>query len=216
MYTGSAQVGGPTHVRDLTHLTIKKLAVGPLANNVYLLRCRNTGVQILIDAADQPQDILTMIGPDPLSHILTTHSHPDHWQALSHIAGTTGALTCAPAADVADIAPTTAIELNHGTVITFGRCEVEVITVGGHTKGCSMFVYRDPKGHEHLFSGDALFPGGLGKTGTTEDFTTLFKAVKTQAFDRLSDSTWVYPGHGDDTTLGRERPQLDEWQARGW
>jgi glyoxylase-like metal-dependent hydrolase (beta-lactamase superfamily II) len=79
-----------------------------------------------------------------------------------------------------------------------------------------MFLYRDPLGHEHLFSGDALFPGGVGKTSSPENFEILFHGIKTQVFEQLSDLTWIYPGHGDDTTLGAERPQLSDWERRGW
>lgn len=216
MYTGSVYVGGPAHVRELPQLIISKLAVGPLSNNTYLLRCRATGTQVLIDAAHQSDEILTLIGSDSLTLVFTTHSHPDHWQALTEIVSATGAVTCAPFADVRNIQPTTDRELQHGEIVVFGECALEVITVGGHTEGCSMYLYRDPFGHEHLFSGDALFPGGLGKTNSPEDFTTLLHGVKTHAFDQLSDLTWIYPGHGDDTTLGAERPQLDDWESRGW
>lgn len=216
MYTGSVHVGGPAHVRELPHLIISKMAVGPLSNNCYLLRCRATGAQVLIDAADQPDELLTLIGSDSLTLVLTTHSHPDHWQALDRVISTTGALACAPFADIQNIAPKTDRALHHGDIVNFGECALEVLTVGGHTEGCSMFLYRDPLGHEHLFSGDALFPGGVGKTKSPEDFHALFTGVKTHAFDRLSDLTWIYPGHGDDTTLGDQRPHLDEWETRGW
>lgn len=216
MYTGSVHVGGPAHVKELPQLIISKLAVGPLANNTYLLRCRNTGEQVLIDAAAQSDDILTLIGPDSITLVLTTHSHPDHWQALESVIESTGAVTCAPWADASAITPITNRFLHHGDIVEFGDCALEVITVGGHTDGCSMFLYRDPLGHEHLFSGDALFPGGVGKTSSLENFETLFTGVKTHVFDRLSDLTWIYPGHGDDTTLGAERSHVSEWKERGW
>jgi glyoxylase-like metal-dependent hydrolase (beta-lactamase superfamily II) len=216
VYTGSVYVGGPAHVRELPQLIISKLAVGPLSNNTYLLRCRATGAQVLIDAANQSDEILTLIGSESLTLILTTHSHPDHWQALAEIVQATGAETCAPMADAHSIDAGTDRELHHGEVVFFGDCALEVITVGGHTAGCSLYLYRDPFGHEHLFSGDALFPGGLGKTNSPEDFKTLFQGVQAHIFERLSDLTWIYPGHGDDTTLGTERPQLREWESRGW
>lgn len=216
MYNGNVEVGGPAHVRELSHLIISKIAVGPISNNVYLLKCRETDTQLMIDAAAEPANLLTLIGSDGLEYILTTHGHPDHWQALGEVARQTGALTAAPRADVASIATPIDQPLAAGDVVRFGLCELEVITVGGHTPGCSMFLYRDPTGHEHLFSGDALFPGGVGKTMTPTDFTTLFEGVRDHVFGRLSDLTWVYPGHGNDTTLGNERPHLDEWRTRGW
>ena len=216
MYNGNVEVGGPAHVRELSHLIISKIAVGPLSNNVYLLKCRETGTQLMIDAAAEPANLLTLIGSDGLEYVLTTHGHPDHWQALDEVARKTEAITAAPMADVPSIATPIDQPLADGDVVQFGLCELEVITVGGHTPGCSMFLYRDPTGHEHLFSGDALFPGGVGKTLTPTDFTTLFEGVRERVFGRLSDLTWVYPGHGNDTTLGDERPHLDEWRMRGW
>jgi glyoxylase-like metal-dependent hydrolase (beta-lactamase superfamily II) len=216
MYTGSVHVGGPAHVRELPQLIISKLAVGPLSNNTYLLRCRDTGEQVLIDAANQSEDIVNLIGSDSLSLVLTTHSHPDHWQALEAVVAATSADSCAPWADAPAITPITNRLLRHGDIVEFGNCALEVITVGGHTVGCSMFLYRDPLGHEHLFSGDALFPGGVGKTSSAEDFRTLFEGVKKHVFDSLSDLTWIYPGHGDDTTVGVERTQLNDWEGRGW
>ena len=63
---------------------------------------------------------------------------------------------------------------------------------------------------------DSLFPGGSGKTGSPADFASLMDDLEERVFGTLPDETWVYPGHGDDTTLGRERPSLAEWRARGW
>lgn len=216
MYSGNVEVGGPAHVRELSKLIISKIAVGPLANNSYLLRCRESGAQLMIDAAAEPERLLALIGADNLDYVLTTHGHPDHWQALSAVKNGTDAWTAAPIADVGNIDSAIDQSLHHGDIVTFGECELEVITVGGHTPGCSLLLYRDPNGHEHLFSGDALFPGGLGKTNTASDFDTLFQAINLEVFDRLSDLTWVYPGHGNDTTLGAERPQLAEWFERKW
>ena len=216
MYTGDVTVGGNAHTRELSHLMINKLAVGHFENNAYLLRCRATGAQVLIDAAAEPERLLTLIGPDPLEMIITTHGHPDHWQALSEVVSHTGAVTTAPEADIRSIAFPVDAPFSDGDVIRFGNCELEVITVGGHTPGCSLLLYRDPTGHEHLFSGDALFPGGVGKTNSPEDFDTLLVNIKEKTFDRLSDLTWVYPGHGNDTTLGTERHKLQEWHDRGW
>jgi glyoxylase-like metal-dependent hydrolase (beta-lactamase superfamily II) len=216
VYTGAVQVGGKAHVRELSHLMINKLAVGPYNNNTYLLRCRSTGSQILIDAAAEPDRIMTLIGPGSLEKIVTTHGHMDHWQGLAEVVALTGAATAAPSADIPDIGVPIDYSLRHGDFIRFGDCEIEVITVGGHTPGCSLLLYRDPTGHEHLFSGDSLFPGGVGKTNSPEDFNTLFSNVERSIFDQLSDLTWVYPGHGDDTTLGAERQALPAWKDRGW
>ena len=98
-----------------------------------------------------------------------------------------------------------------------GDAALRVIHLVGHTPGSIALVYDDPEGTAHLFTGDCLFPGGIGNTmDDPARFESLFLGVKTKLFDRLADETWVYPGHGHDTTLGHERPHLDEWKARGW
>ena len=216
MYNGNTKVNGPAHVRELPNLLISKISVGPYNNNSYLLRCAKTGTEVLIDAAAEPDRLLTLVGPDGLMGVLTTHGHHDHWGALAEVVSATGARTFAPKADIGSIDVPTDQVLEPGAVVTFGDITLKVLSTGGHTPGASMFFYDDPLGHGHLFSGDCLFPGGVGKTTTPEEFTTLFNSVKDQVFDALPDTTWVYPGHGDDTTVGAERASLESWQARGW
>ena len=217
-YTGRVTVGGPVDVRRLPALTIVKLAVGRLSNNVYLLRCTASGEGLLIDAADEApriREMVTFEGP-PISAILTTHRHPDHWQALATIADEAGAAIYAGDAD-ADALPVAVDErLQHGDSITVGDLTLDVIALRGHTPGSVAVLYRDPAGVPQLFTGDSLFPGGIGKTTTPADFESLINDVEQRIFDVLPDETWVYPGHGDDTTLGVERPHLGEWRARGW
>ena len=151
-----------------------------------------------------------------MSAILTTHRHPDHWQALATIADEAGAAIYAGDAD-ADALPVAVDErLQHGDTITVGDLTLDVIALRGHTPGSVAVLYRDPAGTPHLFTGDSLFPGGVGKTTTPADFQSLIDDVEQRIFDVLPDETWVYPGHGDDTTLGVERPHLGEWRARGW
>ena len=103
-----------------------------------------------------------------------------------------------------------------GDRIPVCECELEVIHLVGHTPGTIALLYDDPAGTPHLFTGDSLFPGGVGKTWSAEDFRSLIDDVSTKLFDRLPDETWFYPGHGDDSTLGAERPHLPEWRERGW
>jgi glyoxylase-like metal-dependent hydrolase (beta-lactamase superfamily II) len=217
-YTGRVTVGGPMDVRRLPALTIVKLAVGRLSNNVYLLRCTASGEGLLIDAADEApriREMVTFEGP-PISAILTTHRHPDHWQALATIADEAGAAIYAGDAD-ADALPVAVDErLQHGDTITVGDLTLDVIALRGHTPGSVAVLYRDPAGVPQLFTGDSLFPGGVGRTTTPADFQSLIDDVEQRIFDVLPDETWVYPGHGDDTTLGVERPHLGEWRARGW
>ncbi|HPE11883.1 MAG TPA: MBL fold metallo-hydrolase [Actinomycetota bacterium] len=215
-YTGKTHVGGPAQVHELTRLTISKLAVGPMDNNCYLLRCRETGEQLLIDAAAEPERILDLIGPDGLTTIVTTHAHPDHWGALAEVRKQTGATSVAHEADAEHLAELVNRTVVDGDTITVGQVALRVIHLVGHTPGSIALLYDDPMGQPHLFTGDCLFPGGVGKTWSPEDFDTLLAGVKERIFDSLPDETWVYPGHGNDTTVGTERPSLTEWEARRW
>jgi glyoxylase-like metal-dependent hydrolase (beta-lactamase superfamily II) len=216
MYTGAVHVGGPADVRELPGLIISKLAVGPMDNNAYLLRDRESGEQVLIDAAAEPDRLLALIGPSGATHIVTTHQHGDHWSALQDVVSATSADTVAHALDAPGIAVPTDVQVVDRDTITFGSVTLQVIHLVGHTPGSIALLYEDPMGHPHLFTGDCLFPGGLGKTWSPEDFTSLLQDVTAKIFDVLPDDTWVYPGHGNDTNLGAERPQLEQWADRGW
>jgi glyoxylase-like metal-dependent hydrolase (beta-lactamase superfamily II) len=215
-YTGDVTPGGPPAVRDLPELTITKVAVGPLENNAYLLRSKTTGTQILIDAADDPETLLALVG-DGLNAVITTHSHGDHWQALPAVVAATEAPTYAGRDDAGDIPFPTTVPVDDGDTLRFDDIELTAIHLVGHTPGSIALLYNDPTGTPHLFTGDCLFPGGVGGTfGDSKAFASLYEGVVTKLFDRLPDETWVYPGHGKDTTLGAERPHLAEWKARGW
>jgi len=215
-YTGKVTVGGTPDVRELAELIITKVAVGPMDNNAYLLRCRDTGEQLLIDAAAEPDTLLLMVGEGGLRRVVTTHRHGDHWQALPQVVAATGATTVAGAEDADALPVEVAERVGDGDGIAVGNCELAVIHLVGHTPGSIALLYDDPDGAPHLFTGDSLFPGGVGKTRSASDFRSLIDDVEAKLFDRLADETWVYPGHGHDTTLGAERPSLDEWRRRGW
>jgi glyoxylase-like metal-dependent hydrolase (beta-lactamase superfamily II) len=217
-YTGEVYVGGPVDVRELAGLTIAKLSVGPMSNNAYLLRDRATGEALLVDAANDADDLaqLVRVGGESAKTIVTTHQHPDHWQALATVVAQTGARTLAGADDAAGIPVPTDRLLHHGETIHLGETDLAVIALRGHTPGSVALYYSDPDGHGHLFTGDALFPGGVGKTWSPDDFESLLTDVTERIFDVYADETWFYPGHGNDSTLGTERPQLDEWRERGW
>lgn len=216
-YDGKVVPGGPAAVRDLARLTVTKVSVGPMDNNAYLLRCRETGEEVLIDAAAEPDRILAQRGPGPLTHVVTTHRHRDHWQALADVVDATGVATVAHVDDAPEIPVPTDQPVRDGDLLPVGACELEVIHLVGHTPGSIALLYDDPEGFPHVWTGDSLFPGGVGNTfGSRENFERLIGDVERKLFDRLPDDTWVYPGHGNDTTLGAERPQLPEWHARGW
>ncbi|MEE1930548.1 MBL fold metallo-hydrolase [Streptomyces sp. TRM 70351] len=216
-YTGKVTVSGPADVHELADLMISKAAVGPMDNNAYLLRCRATGEQLLIDAANDAATLLHLIGSDGVTGVLTTHRHGDHWQALEEVVAATGARTYAGRADAEGIPVPTDVLLDDGDTVTVGACRLTARHLAGHTPGSVALVYDDPHGHPHLFTGDCLFPGGVGNTfGDAGAFASLLHDVETKIFGPLPDETWVYPGHGADTTLGAERPHLEEWRARGW
>jgi glyoxylase-like metal-dependent hydrolase (beta-lactamase superfamily II) len=217
-YTGAVEVGGPMGVRRLPGLTIAKLAVGPMNNNAYLLRCTQTDEGLLVDAAneaDRLRELVRFEGP-AVSAVLTTHRHYDHWQALAEIIDDAEAAAYAGDEDADELPVAVDERLHHGQTITVGDLTLEIIGLRGHTPGSVAVLYRDPQGTPHLFTGDSLFPGGVGKTGSPADFTSLIDDVEQRVFDTLPDDTWFYPGHGDDSTLGVERPHLAEWRARGW
>ncbi len=217
-YTGEVSVGGPMDVRRLPGLTIAKLAVGPMSNNAYLLRCTQTDEGLLIDAANEADRLREFVGFEgpPVSAILTTHRHADHWQALAETVEFAGAAVYAGDADADELPVAVDERLDHGDEITVGDLSMSIIALRGHTPGSIAVLYRDPEGTPHLFTGDSLFPGGVGKTAGPADFTSLIDDVSARIFDVLPDDTWFYPGHGNDSTLGVERPHLPEWRERGW
>jgi glyoxylase-like metal-dependent hydrolase (beta-lactamase superfamily II) len=218
-YSGEVRVGGPPDTREIDGLIVTKIAVGPMDNNAYLLRCASTGQALLIDAANEASRLTELVGDTPVGTIVTTHRHADHWQALREVQKYTGAEVVAHPADADELPVPVGRRVEHGEVLTFGDCAVSVIHLRGHTPG-SIAIYYDAggrlSGEPHVFTGDSLFPGGVGKTNTPQDFTSLLTDVTERLFDRFPDATWVYPGHGHDTTLGNERPHLGEWRERGW
>ncbi|HVA20749.1 MAG TPA: MBL fold metallo-hydrolase [Candidatus Micrarchaeia archaeon] len=201
----SWDVGGAVRIRRLT--------VGPYRNNVYVVACPQTGDAVLIDAADQPERILAALTDVHLVAILTTHGHPDHWQALAAVrAAHPGAVARVHAADAGMLPPPPLADgLEDGGAVEFGSVTLTVLHTPGHTPG-SICLYLPG----HLFSGDTLFPGGPGATRPPlGDFPTIIASVGERLFT-LPDDTVVHPGHGEQTTIGVERPHLGEWIARGW
>lgn len=216
-YTGDVRVGGPPDVRELPEIRITKLAVGPYDNNAYLLRCRATGETLLIDAAAEPDRLVEAVGDGRLVAVVTTHRHADHWQGLRRVVDQTGAQVIAHPLDAEALPVSVTRTVTDGEEIVFGAARVTIIHLRGHTPGSIALLYAADADAPHLFTGDSLFPGGPGNTrGNRRDFTLLMDDLEEKIFGRLPDATWVYPGHGRDTTLGAERPHLAEWRARGW
>lgn len=217
----------------LDEVVVRTLAVGPMDNDAYLLTCRRSGAQLLVDAAAEATRLLDLVragAPDGrLDLVVTTHRHADHLGALAEVLAATGAAHAAGAPDaraVADAAGTSVPRgLRHGEVLTVGMLRLEVVALRGHTPGAVALAYREPDvvaadgavaGRVHLLTGDSLFPGGPGRTTDPVAFGTLMSDLERRVFARFRDDTLVYPGHGLGTTLGTERPHLGEWRARGW
>ncbi|RZS82825.1 glyoxylase-like metal-dependent hydrolase (beta-lactamase superfamily II) [Motilibacter rhizosphaerae] len=200
-------------------LAVTGLSVGATDNDAYLLRCRASGATLLVDAAAEAERLLRLVGDlagGRLDGVLTTHRHHDHWGALAQLVQATGTTTYAGAADADAIGVRTDVRLGHGDLVRVGEAEVRVVALPGHTPG-SVAVLLEPESDAPVvLTGDALFPGGVGRTGSPEEFTSAYDAVVRELFDQLPDATRVLPGHGLPTTLGAERPSLPEWRARGW
>ena len=219
-YTGDVSPGGEADVRSIGCLTITKVAVDPqMSNNCYLLHCTETDELVLVDAAAEAPRLLELIGDRSLTTVVTTHQHWDHHRALAEVVAATGAAVVAGEADADAITEQTGVPVTRrvgdGDGVAAGISDLEVIHVAGHTPGSICLHWPDEGGH--LFTGDSLFPGGVGNTfGDADAFRQLIDEVETKIFGPLPDDTWFYPGHGDDSTLGAERPHLAEWRSRGW
>ncbi|BBY97608.1 MBL fold metallo-hydrolase [Mycolicibacterium fallax] len=218
-YTGHVDAGTGAR-RRLPGATIIKLSVGPMDNNAYLISCANTGKTLLIDAANDADTLRAVIAEDApdVALILTSHQHLDHWQALEAVAAATGAPTAAHELDAGGLPVRPDRLVADGDTIEVGDLRFTAIHLRGHTEGSvALALGGDATGGvTQIFSGDCLFPGGVGKTWADGDFERLLGDVSTKLFDRYGDDTVIYPGHGDDTTLGAERPHLQEWRTRGW
>lgn len=210
--------GGPSWLAHLGTAMLRKCSVSAMDNNAYLLTCRRTGAQALVDAADDPDRLRALVaeGSGQLDLVVTTHQHWDHHRALAEVVEHFGAPSAAGEEDAAALPVRPDTLLRHGDHLTVGNLRLDVIGLRGHTPGSVALALRDGAGRVHLFTGDSLFPGGPGKTQDEAAFTSLMDDLEQRVFDVYPDTTVVHPGHGDSTTLGAERPHLAEWRARGW
>ena len=192
-------------------LEIHKVVVGPMDNNVFVLRCTETGEGALIDAANEHERLLDLCKNLGVKQVLETHGHWDHIQAVPHVrdAGYSDFVT----QEDAHMLDSYDEILEDESVIEVGRLRLHTILTPGHTPGSICFRIQ---GRPILFSGDTLFPGGPGATQFEGgDFTKIIESIDRRLFTLTAD-TLVLPGHGDETTIGAERPHLDEWIDRGW
>jgi glyoxylase-like metal-dependent hydrolase (beta-lactamase superfamily II) len=191
---------------------IHQVVVGPMDNNVYVLRCTQTGDGVLIDAANEHDQLLELARALGVRKVLETHGHWDHIQAVTQMrdAGYSVGVTQADA----DMLPSYDEILDDDTVVQVGRLRLRTIHTPGHTPGSMCFAIE---GKPVLFSGDTLFPGGPGNTSFEGgDFPTIITSLEERLFRPYDADTLVLPGHGDHTTVGAEAPHLDEWVERGW
>ena len=192
---------------------VHKMVVGPIDNNVFVIRCRATGDAVLLDAANEHEQLLELCTSLGVRRVLETHGHWDHIQAVPAMreAGYEVAVTAADAPMLNEVGYDVLID--DAEVIEFGRLRLDAIHNPGHTPGSISFALA---GTPLLFTGDTLFPGGPGNTSFEGgDFDTIIESISSKLFTFPAD-TIVLPGHGDDTTIGNERPHLDEWVERGW
>jgi glyoxylase-like metal-dependent hydrolase (beta-lactamase superfamily II) len=199
------------HYED-SDLEIHRFVVGPLDNNVFILRCRQTGQALLVDAANEHDLLLEMAHALGVRQVVETHGHWDHIQAVPQLrdAGFDVAVTPADA----DMLPSYDQLLEDEGALEVGRLRLRVLATPGHTPGSACFLVE---GKPTLLSGDTLSPGGPGATNTpTGDFPTIIESLERRLFSRLAPDTVVLPGHGSDTTIGAEAPHLQEWVDRGW
>jgi glyoxylase-like metal-dependent hydrolase (beta-lactamase superfamily II) len=199
------------HYED-EQVEIHKLVVGPLDNNVFVVRCRQSGEALLVDAANEHEQLLELCHRLGVRKVVETHGHWDHIQAVPQLreAGYEVAVRVEDAA----MLPSYDLLLGDDELLEVGRLRLRTIHTPGHTPGSICFLIE---GSPVLLSGDTLFPGGPGNTATDlGDFPTILQSIEQRLFARLKPATIVMPGHGLDTTIGNERPHLDEWAARGW
>ena len=194
-----------------TGVEVHKVVVGPVENNVFVIRCTSTGEAVLIDAANEHDRLLELCRGLGVRTVLETHGHWDHIQAIPAVreAGYEVGVTAEDAA----MLPSYDYLLEDDTVVEVGRLRLRTLHTPGHTPGSMSFHVE---GTPLLFTGDTLFPGGPGATQYGGDFATIIGSIDGRIFSKFDESTIVLPGHGLDTTLGTESPHLDEWVARGW
>ena len=195
-----------------TGIEVHKVVVGPVDNNVFVIRCTETGQAVLLDAANEHERLLELCRTLGVRTVLETHGHWDHIQAIPAVrdAGYEVGVTAEDAA----MLPSYDYLLEDDTVIEVGRLKLRTLHTPGHTPGSMSFHVE---GTPLLFSGDTLFPGGPGATHFEGgDFHTIIRSIEDRMFRVFGADTVVLPGHGDDTTIGAESPNLDEWAARGW
>lgn len=198
------------HLEDAAAV-VYRWVVGPFENNVFVVRCKQTGQAVLLDAANEHELLRDVVAATGVTRVLTTHGHWDHIQAVTALRD--DGIDIAIASQDASLLPSYDLLLEDDEVTEVGKLRLAHLHTPGHTPGSMSFHLL---GTPWLFSGDTLFPGGPGRTDLDGgDFPTVMRSIEQRLF-RLPNDTRVMPGHGTDTTIGAEMPQFDDWLARGW
>ncbi len=215
-YDGRVEPDGVWQDRRDGALHVRKFSVEEMDNNIYLIRCSASNEGLLVDAAARADRIRQAIADVDVRAVVQTHGHWDHVRAWGDLKEDPGLPIWGHPGDQDLFPHPLDRELADGEVINVGLLRIEVLHIPGHTPGsCSYLVHGDER--DHLFTGDTLFPGGPGNTfGNADAFTQIMDGLQARVFGQFDDRTWIYPGHGNDTTLGRERPHVEGWRERGW
>ena len=195
-------------IEQNSSIQIERMTLGPYGTNAYLLTCRKTGAGVVIDVPGDNDQILAGLEGIRPQLILITHNHMDHTGGLRELAATLRVPVAAHPADAAELPIPVDKPLQDGDRIAVGAFELEVIHTPGHTPGSVCFLTG-----RHLIAGDTLFPGGPGHTRSPEDFRQILASI-TRKLLVLPDDTLVYPGHGEGTVLGKEKPAIQRFLAR--
>jgi glyoxylase-like metal-dependent hydrolase (beta-lactamase superfamily II) len=191
---------------------VHRFVVGPVENNVYIVRCRRTGSAALLDAANEHDRLLRVASRLGVTSVLETHGHWDHIQAVEQVRA--AGIDVWVRAEDAALLPSYDHLLDDDVIHQVGDLRLRTVHTPGHTPGSISFALEDTP---LLFTGDTLFPGGPGNT-TFEggDFATIISSIEERIFRVFSAATTIWPGHGAPSTIGEQSPHLDKWIARGW
>jgi glyoxylase-like metal-dependent hydrolase (beta-lactamase superfamily II) len=191
---------------------VHRFVVGPIANNVYVVRCKRTGEASLLDAANEHDRLLRVASRLGVTSVLETHGHWDHIGAVEQVRE--AGIDVWVRAEDAGMLPSYDHLLDDDIVHQVGDLRLRTLHTPGHTPGSICFALEETP---MLFTGDTLFPGGPGNTNQNAlDFATIITSIDERIFGVFADDVTIWPGHGSESTIGAERPHLDEWVARGW
>jgi len=191
---------------------VHRFVVGPIANNVYVVRCKRSGVATLLDAANEHDRLLRVATRLGVTSVLETHGHWDHIGAVEQVRD--AGIDVWVRAEDASMLPSYDHLLDDDAVHRVGHLRLRTIHTPGHTSGSICFALENTP---LVFTGDTLFPGGPGNTSFAGgNFATIITSIEERLFRVYDDETTIWPGHGAPSTIGAERPHFDEWVQRGW